>query len=63
MLFTSTDQTNRLNMPLFNTCSITSLKKIFQVATVFLSGDIEADYDWAILQLAELLHEYEMPPP
>ncbi|OTA08360.1 hypothetical protein A9Z42_0000400 [Trichoderma parareesei] len=63
MLFDSTYKTNRFHMPLFNICSTTSLKKSFQVATVFLSSEKEGDYSWAIRQLAEFLKEREIPFP
>lgn len=63
LLFDSTYKTNRFNMPLFNICSSTSLKKTFQVAAVFLSAEKEADYSWAITQLTELLNESDIPPP
>lgn len=63
LLFNSTYKTNRFNMPLFNICGSTSLKKTFQVTAVFLSAEKEADYAWAIAQLAKLLNNSNILPP
>ncbi|KAM4067786.1 MULE transposase [Hirsutella rhossiliensis] len=63
MLFDSTYKTNRFNMPLFNVCACSSIKKSFQVATIFLNGEKEGDYAWAIEKLHELLNEKQIRHP
>jgi hypothetical protein len=35
-------------MPLLNICTITGNNLVIQVRLVFLSGEKETDYDWAI---------------
>ncbi|KAG5742853.1 hypothetical protein H9Q72_014522, partial [Fusarium xylarioides] len=50
-------------MPLFNICGVTSTNKTFQVAAVFLSGETEAQYSWAIVMLYRLLLESKIPMP
>ncbi|KAL6878940.1 hypothetical protein J3F83DRAFT_711706 [Trichoderma novae-zelandiae] len=45
LLMDCTYKTNRFNLPLFNICGITSTKKTFQVAAVFMTGEDQAQFD------------------
>ncbi|KAM4064123.1 MULE transposase [Hirsutella rhossiliensis] len=50
-------------MPLLNTCGSTSEKKTFSVASVFLSGEAEPQYRWALQCLLDLAAEEGIPLP
>jgi histone-lysine N-methyltransferase SETD2 len=44
MLMDCTYKTNRFNMPMFNICGVTNIRKTFQVATVFLDSKKEEKF-------------------
>jgi hypothetical protein len=48
LLFDCTYRTNRYNMPLLHIAGVTATRKYFSVGFVFLSGETEEDYEWAI---------------
>jgi hypothetical protein len=48
-------------MPLLNFCGATGNKKTIQTALCFLSGEKEADYEWAMTQFKELLKRHNIP--
>ncbi|KAM4058286.1 MULE transposase [Hirsutella rhossiliensis] len=63
LLLDCTYKTNRFKMPLLNTCGSTSEKKTFSVASVFLSGEAEPQYRWALQCLLDLAAEEGIPLP
>lgn len=52
-----TYKTNRFNMPLLNICGITYSRKTFSIASIFLPGEAEREYRWALTTLLTLLRE------
>ena len=50
-------------MLLLNICVITSNNKVIQVRLVFLSGEKEADYNWAIDYIRDIMAEYSIEEP
>jgi hypothetical protein len=48
LLLDCTYKTNRFNMALLNICAITGANKVVQIGLVFLRRETEADYDWAL---------------
>ncbi|KAM4067959.1 MULE transposase [Hirsutella rhossiliensis] len=62
LLLDCTYKTNRFKMPLLNTCGSTS-EKTFSVASVFLSGEAEPQYRWALQCLLDLAAEEGIPLP
>ena len=50
-------------MPLFNICGISPLKKSFQIAAVFLDGERESQYAWAIQALVDCVEFYQCDLP
>ena len=58
-----TYNTNRFNMPLLNICGTTNTKKTFSIASVFLSGEAEDQYRWAIAALLTSAALAGIPPP
>lgn len=58
-----TYKTNRFNMPLLNICGTTHTKRTFSIASVFLSGEAESEYRWAITALLTLLAKEDIKPP
>lgn len=50
-------------MPLSNITGVTLFKKIFQVAAVFLIGETEGHYSWAVGILHGLFQHYKIPYP
>ncbi|CZS93089.1 uncharacterized protein RCO7_11158 [Rhynchosporium graminicola] len=56
-------KTNRFNMPLLNICGITGNNMVIQLGLVFLSGETERDYTWALLQLRDLIAQHMIQEP
>ena len=50
-----TYKTNRYSLPLLEVTGITATMATFTAAVVFISGETEPDYAWALAQLARLL--------
>jgi MULE transposase domain len=50
-------------MPLLNICAVTGNKKTVQVGLCFLSGEKEADYEWAMIIFLELMKQSGIPKP
>lgn len=63
VLMIYTYRTNRFNMPLFNIVGVTGMNTTIHIAQVFLSGEEERDYQWALRQLKQLLSEHDIPSP
>ncbi|KJZ78768.1 hypothetical protein HIM_02159 [Hirsutella minnesotensis 3608] len=63
LLLDCTYKTNRFKMPLLNVCGSTSERKTFSVASIFLSGEAEPQYRWALQCLLELAAEEGIPMP
>lgn len=58
-----TYKTNRFNMPLLSICGVSPLRKSFQIAAVFLEGEAEEQYAWALETLHVYYHEKRCPQP
>ncbi|KAE8996750.1 hypothetical protein PR001_g19771 [Phytophthora rubi] len=58
-----TYRTNRFNMPLFNIVGVTGMNTTIHIAQVFLIGEEEQDFQWALRQLEHLLSQQGIPPP
>jgi hypothetical protein len=52
-----TYKTNKFRMPLLSICGVSPLKKAFQVAAVFLDGESERQYAWALEALFSYISE------
>lgn len=52
-----TYRTNKFRMPLLSICGVSPLKKAFQVAAVFLDGESEQQYTWALQTLFSYISE------
>ncbi|KAM4061452.1 MULE transposase [Hirsutella rhossiliensis] len=63
LLLDCTYKTNRFNMPLLNVCGSTAERKTFSVASIFLNGEAEPQYRWALQCLLELAAEEGIPMP
>jgi hypothetical protein len=50
-------------MPLLNICTITSNNLVIQVRLVFLSGEKETDYDWAMDYIWDIMTEHSIEAP
>jgi hypothetical protein len=59
----TTYKTNRFKLPLLNICGVTQLRQAFQIAAVFLEGEKEEPFNWAISGLCEYLTIYQLPKP
>ncbi|KAM4066060.1 MULE transposase [Hirsutella rhossiliensis] len=58
-----TYKTNRFNMPLLNICAATRDNKTFSIASIFLNGETESHYYWAISLLLVLCEKESIPFP
>ncbi|POS88216.1 hypothetical protein EPUL_000796 [Erysiphe pulchra] len=47
----------RVNLPLLNICVVTGNNLVVQIGLVFLSGELESDYEWALYQFHEVMEE------
>ncbi|KAM4067429.1 MULE transposase [Hirsutella rhossiliensis] len=56
-----TYKTNRFNMPLLNICAATRDNKTFSIASIFLNGETESHYYWAISLLLVLCEKESIP--
>jgi hypothetical protein len=63
VLLDCTYKTNRFRMPLLNICAVTGNRKTVQVALCFLSGEKEADYDWAMSHFQDMIEEHGILEP
>ena len=63
LLLDCTYKTNRFNMPLLNICAITGNNMVVQMGLAFLSGEKEEDYNWAIDQLKDIIHQNTIEEP
>jgi transposase-like protein len=63
LLLDCTYKTNRFCMPLLNICAVTGNRKTVQVALCFLSGEKEADYDWAMAHFRKLIEDNNISEP
>jgi len=50
-------------MPLLNICAITGNNMVVQVALVFLSGEKEGDYNWAVSYLRNIMAQHSIEEP
>lgn len=50
-------------MPLLNICAITGNNKVIQVGVSFLSGEKQADYNWAICQVRQIMAKNTIEEP
>ena len=50
-------------MPLLNICAVTGDKQTIQIALVFLNGEKEEDYEWAMLMFRELIDAHTIQEP
>jgi hypothetical protein len=50
-------------MPLLNICAITGNNLVIQVGLVFLSGEKEGDYNWAMDQLCDIMARHTIQEP
>jgi hypothetical protein len=50
-------------MPLLNICAITGNNMVIQVGLAFLSGEKEADYNWAMDYLRDIMAEHTIQEP
>ncbi|CCE33415.1 uncharacterized protein CPUR_07339 [Claviceps purpurea 20.1] len=50
-------------MPLFNACGVTSMKKTFNFASCFMSGETATDFTWVITAIGELLESEGIAKP
>jgi hypothetical protein len=50
-------------MPLLNICAIGGNNMVIQVGLVFLSSEQEADYNWAMDYLRDLMAEHSIKEP
>lgn len=50
-------------MPLLNICAIAGNNMVIQVGLVFLSGEKEVDYNWAIDYICDLMDEHSIETP
>jgi hypothetical protein len=58
-----TYKTNRFNMPLLNIVGMALNNMSFFAASVFLSGEIDIDFEWAFKQLKEVYDVYDLLYP
>jgi hypothetical protein len=63
LLFDCTYKSNRFKMPLLNICGATATRKTFQVAAVFMNGEKQDQYRWALEVLTELYNQHSIEPP
>jgi hypothetical protein len=63
VLLDCTYKTNRFRMPLFNICTVTGNRKTVQVALVFLSGEKDVDYEWAMKHFRDLQTNNDISEP
>lgn len=57
LMLDTTYKTNRFRMPLFNICGISQQRQPFQIATVFLEGETEERFAWALNALRDYMYE------
>ncbi|KAG6941553.1 hypothetical protein JG688_00018603 [Phytophthora aleatoria] len=58
-----TYKTNRYHLPLLNVIILTGMNKILPLAQVWLPGEAEPDFDWALSKVKEFLEENTVPLP
>jgi hypothetical protein len=63
ILMDCTYRTNRFNMPLLNIVGVTGMNTTIHIAQVFLIGEEEPDYRWALQQLWNLQLRNGIPHP
>lgn len=63
LILDTTYKTNRFKMPLLNVCGVSQLRQAFQIATVFLEGEKEEPFAWALHALEGYLTIYQLPKP
>jgi hypothetical protein len=63
ILMDCTYRTNRFNMPLLNIVGVTGMNTTIHIAQVFLIGEEEPDYRWALQQLWNLQLRKGIPHP
>ena len=63
LLLDCTYKTNRFRMPLLNICSVIGNRKTVQTALVFLSGEKDGDYEWAIEQFCGVMEGESISEP
>ena len=63
LILDCTYKTNRFNMPLLNICAATRDNKTFSVASIFLNGETESHYRWAVSLLLILCEMQGIPFP
>jgi hypothetical protein len=63
LIMDCTYKTNKYKMPLLDIVGIDACQRSFCVAFAFLSGEEEADFNWALTQLRSLFEEHSIGLP
>jgi len=58
-----TYKTNGFGMPLFNIIGVSGMNTTLHVAQVFMRGETEPDFLWALTELKKMLTELNIPSP